>query len=379
MNPEVKTVWLRESFPWMGGHSGYELVCDTVAGLRPGKCQNVYKLPLPYPCLTKKLLRPITRRVKQSPTYDDTSTKAELDALWRIFSSKAGLVHTVYVERGLGLLPDWKNRLSFNLVGTAHQPAGLWRLGRHDPASLKGLDALIVLSSREVSYFEEYLPNRVHFIPHGVDLDFFSPEKHILSGGQSPRFVFCGTWLRDLSTLADVIDALLLKNPSIKFDMVVPASKRGNPEFYRISRHAQVTWHGGISNEDLRGLYRRATGLLLPLIDCTANNALLEAIACGVPVVSNDVGGIPDYTDDSFAELLPVGDVSGMVEAVLRLIEDKPYQRQRGVAARQFAEKNLRWDDIAARTMQVYESVLNGTSLKAADLRQKSLSETALS
>lgn len=51
--------------------------------------------------------------------------------------------------------------------------------------------------------------------------------------------------------------------------------------------------------------------------------SILEAFACGVPVVSTCAGGIPDMLEDGVAGLLvPVGDEAAMAEAVLRILRD---------------------------------------------------------
>ena len=47
------------------------------------------------------------------------------------------------------------------------------------------------------------------------------------------------------------------------------------------------------------GLYQGADLLLLPLIDATANNTLLEGLACGLPVLASDLTGVRDYAPDS--------------------------------------------------------------------------------
>ena len=99
--------------------------------------------------------------------------------------------------------------------------------------------------------------------------------------------------------------------------------------------------------------------MVLPLLDCTANNALIEAIACGLPVVSNDVGGIRDYTRNTFADLLPVGDVEGMSNAILRLVDDLEERKKKGILARLFAQQNLSWERIAVQTLELYSKVLS--------------------
>jgi len=358
----LKIFWLRERFEWMGQHSGYDQVCGAIVKLRPGNYQSVWRKPIEYmPRIGYRFLLPIVGRTRPNPFYNVYSAAAELNVVWKSFWKRPHLVHITYVGNNLGILPDWSHRLSIKTVGTVHQPAGWWRSMYPYSERVSALDAVIVPASNEVSYFEQYLPGRVYFIPHGVDTVFFRPKVEDINSAEDcsyPRCVFSGKWLRDTDTMAQVIGKVIAQNAKVRFDMIVPTDNRDDPAFSRIARYEQVCWHAGVSDEQLREIYRRATRLVLPLLDCTANNTLLEAIACGLPGVSNDVGGVPDYTHVSFAERLPLGDVDGFVEAVLRLANDPQECRMRGVAARSFAEQHLSWGRIADRTFEVYEKVL---------------------
>ncbi|MDX2240839.1 MAG: glycosyltransferase family 4 protein [Leptolyngbyaceae cyanobacterium bins.302] len=355
-------LWLRERFKWMGAHSGYDELFATIAAVQPGNYASAWRDPhQPKSKMQKQLLDRIVRGALVSSFYNYDSTAAELSVLWQCFKSRHELVHVAYVETCLGILPRFKASRRFKLVGTVHQPSSWWRLLHPHPKGICDLDALIVLSQSEVRYFEQFLPNQVYCIPHGVDTDFFHPKVDPKPASDYPRCIFSGAWLRDLDTLERVIAQVLAQDPGIQFDMIVPRSNRNQPAFHRLAQYEQVFWHAGISDEQLRDLYQRASCILLPFLNSTANNALLEAIACGLPVVTNQVGGTPDYTHPTFAHLHPVGDIDSMTASVLQVVGNQQQQQLMGVKARAFAEQHFRWDYIAKKTLEVYSQLLSNT------------------
>ena len=69
----------------------------------------------------------------------------------------------------------------------------------------------------------------------------------------------------------------------------------------------------------------------------------LEAMACGVPVVGSDAGGLPEvvkHTETGF--LLPVGDIEGMAARTIEILKDDEHARELGQAGRRRAAVAVR-------------------------------------
>jgi glycosyltransferase involved in cell wall biosynthesis len=88
-------------------------------------------------------------------------------------------------------------------------------------------------------------------------------------------------------------------------------------------------------------------------------NALMESMACAVPVISTNVGGVPELVDDgTHGRLVPFGDVDAMAGAMLWMIEHPDERRRMGQNARQRIGDEFSTRRMVAQTEAVYDSFL---------------------
>jgi len=111
--------------------------------------------------------------------------------------------------------------------------------------------------------------------------------------------------------------------------------------------------------EELTGI---ADVFLLPSELESFGLSALEAMACGVPVVGSDAGGLPEvvkHTETGF--LLPVGDIEGMAARSIEILKDDEHWRALGAAARRRAAALFGAEQVVAEYERFYERVLAGS------------------
>jgi glycosyltransferase involved in cell wall biosynthesis len=111
-----------------------------------------------------------------------------------------------------------------------------------------------------------------------------------------------------------------------------------------------------VPEAELLRLYRSSALLLLPLVDTVASNTVLEALACGLPIVTTDVGAIRDYVTPECAILVPPGDAAALTAAAVALLNDPARRRAMALAARRQALA-FAWPEIVRQLRVVYDSV----------------------
>jgi len=236
---------------------------------------------------------------------------------------------------------------------TYHQPPA--RLARLLPGKTwrrlaPRAEQIIVLDPHQQQFFGELVPvERVHLVPHGIDTTAFTPAS-VPSEASRPLVLTVGWWLRDFDTL-DAVHGLLHRRHGSGIQLAVVTRQAVSRPWHPAARVLE-----GISEQELIALYRRAAVVLLPLVDATANNALLEAMACGAPVVAADVGGILYYAGQGqAAQLTPPGDAAAAAEAVEKVLAETGTAAHavRRAAARERAEL-FAWPLVADQMRGVY-------------------------
>jgi glycosyltransferase involved in cell wall biosynthesis len=232
------------------------------------------------------------------------------------------------------------------LIVFMHQPPSWHRLYWRNHQCLEGLGGIACLSEELAGYMRSLSSTHVYTVRHGVALNFFNPSDRPTP---SPviKLLVVGQWLRDFDTLVKAFEIINTSIPSVQLDCVIPRFARTSDHLLRLARFPNVRWHSDLSVEQLRSLYQEATLLFLPLVDATANNTIVEALACGLPIISSAVGGIPAYVVEPFGKLCRAGDPEDHAQAAMSWLNDPARHLLRKQKARAFAEAQLDWTKIA--------------------------------
>lgn len=229
-----------------------------------------------------------------------------------------------------------------------HQPPAWFRLNWRNFHDFQSLGGIICLSEHQALYFRSFCQAPVCVLNHGVRHDFFSPPLD-LDIRQGNRLVFVGQWLRDFDTLADSMELIWKCRSDIYLDCVVPRFARSSPAIRRLAVDQRVSWHADVSDIKLRNLYQTADLLFLPVTDAVANNAVVEALASGLPIVSTQVGGMSEYIPTGVGGLCPRGDASAHAGAVIQWLTNSSKRQSASELARKFAVDNFDWYKVGVR------------------------------
>jgi glycosyltransferase involved in cell wall biosynthesis len=127
----------------------------------------------------------------------------------------------------------------------------------------------------------------------------------------------------------------------------------------------RVLFTGKVARERIPAFFGAADLFLLPSVHDHAGNVdglpntLLEAMACGLPIVASDVVGVPLVIDDGVHGLLaPERDPAALARAIGVLLHDPARAAALGQAARARVERELTWPRIARRYLAAYESAI---------------------
>ncbi|MDX6218158.1 MAG: alpha-maltose-phosphate synthase [Frankiales bacterium] len=259
----------------------------------------------------------------------------------------------------------------------AEQLGGGYRISSWaEKAALHDAAAVIAVShgmrDSVLDAYPELDPARLHVVHNGIDTEEYRPvpSTGVLArlgiDESQPYAIFVGRITRQKG-----VEALLRSAVTWPGQLLVCASSPDTPEIaasvgslmkeLQASRTGVVWVSEMLPRAELIEVLALATVFVCPSIYEPLGIVNLEAMACGTAVVASRVGGIPEVVDDGVSGfLVDLGDGfdERLAQAVVPLLEDPARAAELGTAGRKRAVSDFGWDAIAARTVEVYRSVL---------------------
>jgi len=274
----------------------------------------------------------------------------------------AGVPGRVSAVTGLGYVftsDDAKARWLRPLV------RGLMRL------ALGGKRARLILQNPDdVTLFERARlvdPQDIRLIPgSGVDCVRFAPraDAHTIALGQPLRVLLPARllWDKGLAEFVDAARRLRAQGRTLEF-LLAGTPDPGNPAAAPETMvqgwvdEGVLQWLGHV--DDMPALFRSVDMVVLPSYREGLPKGLIEAAACGLPLVTTDVPGCREVVTDGENGLrVPVRDAGALAAAIARLQDDPVLAQRLGAAARQRALDEFDERIVIDRTMAVYREVL---------------------
>jgi glycosyltransferase involved in cell wall biosynthesis len=293
--------------------------------------------------------------------YKLSDLVAEFRALQKCYDGSVDLIHYLDGEHSAQYLPKLRKALGAQkkwpkLLATFHQPPEVLK-NLVDKNAISALDRIVVMSPSQVDFFSSFIePSKIHIILHGIDTQYFQPAKD----SQNDNSFHCltvGRYLRDFEALRKVA-SMLEDRTDIKFHVV-------SPDPFESGGLNNIIFHTKLDDLKLLKLYQQSHALFLPLIDATANNALLEGMACGLPIISTDLPSVKAYVTKDAAILTEKNRPQDLANAVLQLFNNTALRGRMALAARQRAEE-LAWGKVARLYESLYLEVCEQKMIRSA-------------
>jgi len=236
-------------------------------------------------------------------------------------------------------------------------------------------DAIIAVGTRQKRWIIDELgadPHKIFHVPNGVDLERFNPHdkrdcRNKFDYSPVDDLVIFIKSYSEQSGIRYLLQAIRIINqrrPSIK--LMAIGGGQLKEEMSELARSLEieesVLFLDRVSNEQIPFLLNMADVYISPSIPMGGAEevfplGLLEAMACGKPVIATGIGGQKEIIEggDNVGILIPPSDPGAIADAVIELFCDPEKAKEMGKNARKYVESTYSWENAYKDTVLVYQ------------------------
>ena len=282
------------------------------------------------------------------------------DGILKVQDGKTPLVTTIHhpITRdyavALAAEPKWYMRLLI------HRWHGFLRMQKRVAKRLNAVVTVSEASAIDIAADFAVKPEAIRVMPLGVDIDVFRP----LSGVEREAFRLMTTAsadapLKGLPVLLKAMAVLRPKFPALTLTLIGKPKADGEARrlIDALGLEDAIDYRHGISTEEMVACYAKATVAVVPSLYEGFGLPAIEAMACGVPLVSTNGGALPEVVGEA-GKLVDAGDEQALAAAIAGLLLSSSEREQLAAAGRERAIQEYCWDRCAERMVAYYREVI---------------------
>jgi len=298
-------------------------------------------------------LRQARRKVRELVSQHD------YDVCHAFFGFPSGLVAWCYRDqfpyivslRGSDV-PGFNPRFAFQYFFLKPLFRHIWQQASSVIANSQGLKVLANKFMPELS---------IEVIPNGIDTQEFKPA---IAGARVPQRILCVSRLverKGVQHLIEAMPAIVASFPKVSLQVVGEGnlSDELNAQCRALGVHEHVDFLGYVPHEQLPELYQKAELFVQPSFYEGMSNTVLEAMACGLPIIATCEGGREELLRDN-ALMAPYGDPTALAEGVAALLSNPEKVTVMGQVSSEIAEQ-YSWAAVAKSYLNIYHDLIDSS------------------
>ncbi|MBO3757520.1 MAG: glycosyltransferase family 4 protein, partial [Candidatus Brockarchaeota archaeon] len=210
-----------------------------------------------------------------------------------------------------------------------------------------------------ISFFIDYAPIKI--IPNGIDTNRFKPNFDKENKELRILFVSRLVHRKGPHLLVKAFKRVIKRYDKVTLIFAGSGYMRETLEELAMSLNiaSKVKFLGDVPDENLPQVYSESDIFVLPSLHAESFGlVLLEAMASGLPVVTTNIGGIPEVLEDGKEGFLVKPDERNIADALIKLLEDKNLREKMGRNGRKKAVEVYDWKNVGEKIEEVYKELL---------------------
>ena len=240
---------------------------------------------------------------------------------------------------------------------------------------LKKVDKIILQSPSLYSQFSIFVDiNKIDILPNCIDIEKIDIVPPISKNTKNKKIILYVGYLSYAKGFYDLlctVPLIVKKNPLVEFwfigeelqkerNIILPIDRQKIKEAERIRKDlsSYLKYLGVVEHSKIFGIMKASDIFVLPSYSEGFPMVVLEAMACGLPVIASRTGAIPDFLKEGESGyLINPGNIMELAEKIIFLLENYELCKNMGKANRIYVENNLTLRHIIPKFIKIIYDV----------------------